>query len=46
MNGFGNLFYEDGRKYVGEFQNDLKHGHGIYSWPNGKKYEGNWKEGK
>jgi len=36
MNGYGELFYEDGRVYKGEFLHDLKHGKGIYIWTNGK----------
>ena len=25
---------------------DKKHGYGIYKWPDGKIYDGFWKEGK
>jgi hypothetical protein len=36
MNGYGELFYEDGRVYKGHFLHDQKHGQGIYVWTNGK----------
>lgn len=26
--------------------NDKKEGHGIFYWPDGRKYEGKWKNGK
>ena len=25
---------------------DKKEGHGMFSWPEGKKYEGDWKDNK
>ena len=28
------------------FKDDLKHGKGIYKWPNGKSIEGEWVNGK
>ena len=37
MHGQGEIFYEDGRTYKGHFQNELKHGYGIYTWENGKR---------
>ena len=47
MHGKGEMVYEDGRSYVGEYYNDKKHGHGSYKWPNsGKVYEGGWMNGK
>ena len=46
MNGYGELFYEDGRVYKGHFLHDQKHGQGIYVWTNGKQYDGGWREGK
>ena len=46
MNGAGELQNGEGRTYKGEFLNDLKHGHGCYSWPNGSTYEGSWQNGK
>ena len=35
-----------GAKYEGEYQNDLKHGRGKYTYPNGDIYDGEWSEGK
>ena len=46
MNGQGEMLYEDGRFYKGEFQNDKKHGKGILFLPNGRKIEGTWILGK
>ena len=40
MNGKGHLIYEDGRNYVGQFKDDLKHGFGVYSWFDGRRYQG------
>ena len=34
-----------GAKYEGDYQNDLKHGQGVYTYPNGDVYEGEWKNG-
>ena len=45
MHGHGVFTWSDGRRYVGEYRNDLKDGWGIYI-SNGKKYEGNWQRGK
>ena len=30
MEGHGEFFWPDGRKYSGEYANDLKHGYGVY----------------
>lgn len=30
----------DGREYVGEYKHDKRHGHGVFSYPNGERYEG------
>ena len=43
---YGKFIFKNGSKYQGEFLNEAFHGNGIYSWPNKKLYEGNWKEGK
>ena len=34
MHGRGVYTWKDGRKYEGEYENDKKHGYGIYSWVN------------
>ena len=36
----------DGRKYVGEYKDDKKHGQGTFTWSDEGKYEGKWKDGK
>ena len=46
MNGKGQLNYENGNFYKGEFKDDIKHGVGIYTWQTGKKIEGWWNNGK
>lgn len=40
MNGKGKFCWPDGRYYEGDYQNDLKHGYGIYQWADDKRYEG------
>lgn len=46
MEGRGTFSWDDGRKYVGDYKNDLKHGQGTFSWPDGSCYKGQWVEGK
>ena len=46
MNGFGVLIYEDCSKFEGEFQNNLPHGKGTLTSPNGILVEGNFLFGK
>jgi len=38
--------WNDGGKYVGEYKNGQKNGHGTYTFPNGDNFEGEWKEGE
>ena len=46
-NGQGILTAPDGRKYVGEWENDYPlSGIGLVVYTNGRKYVGNWKNGK
>ena len=37
---------DNGERYVGTWQNNLKHGEGEYSWPNGNVYKGEYKHGQ
>ena len=37
--------WENGRQYVGEFQEGKRHGQGIMTHPDGAKYTGQWKDG-
>ena len=47
MDGKGVFLWPDGRKYEGNYENDLKSGFGIYCWKDEeKRYEGLWKLGK
>lgn len=32
MNGKGIFTWIDGRKYIGEYLEDKKHGYGIFEW--------------
>ena len=40
------LQVQDGRKYDGEYYNDKKNGIGVYTWADGRIYEGGWRQGK
>ena len=49
MHGHGTYEYSgqnQGDVYNGEWQNDLKHGQGIYRWKSGQIYEGGYQNGK
>ncbi|KJR40114.1 morn repeat-containing protein [Candidatus Magnetoovum chiemensis] len=35
-----------GAKYVGEFKDDKANGQGTFTYPDGEKDEGQWKNGK
>lgn len=41
MNSNGSMGY-----YKGHFYDDEKNGYGEFTWPNGKRYRGMWKNGK
>jgi len=30
----------------GQYKEDSKDGHGVFSWPDGRKYDGQWPDGK
>ena len=32
--------WSDGKKYVGEYKDDKKHGQGTYTWPDGTAWKG------
>lgn len=46
MEGMGIYFWQDGRKYQGQYKDDKKHGFGQYIWADGRTYEGYWFRGK
>lgn len=35
MHGNGKYEWPDGRKYDGQYEDDLKHGYGVFTWPDG-----------
>jgi radial spoke head protein 1 len=43
--GIGKMVFEDGGSYEGVWVNDIKHGKATYTWPNGSKFEGIFKNG-
>ena len=45
MNGKGQMLYENGCTYKGDFANDEPHGQGVYTWTNGASYEGGFVNG-
>ncbi len=48
-NGMGEATWSIGKKankYVGEWKDDMPHGHGVYTKLDGSKYKGEWKEGQ
>ena len=44
--GKGVFTWLDGKKYVGDYKNDVKEGYGVFTWPDGSSYDGWWHEGK
>jgi len=42
MNGMGIQKWADGRIYEGEFVNGKSEGYGVYYYPDGREYQGNW----
>ena len=45
-NCFGTYAWRDGRKYVGEYKDNKRHGQGTYTYANGDKYVGNFIDDK
>ena len=46
MEGKGVFIWPNGRRYTGEYKNDLKDGYGEFEWEDKRMYKGMWKEGK
>ena len=45
-NCVGTYTFDDGSKYVGEWEDDNYHGHGTYTYASGSKYIGEYRDGK
>ena len=41
----GEYSWPDGRKYVGNYLKDKRHGYGDYTDTKGNEFKGNWKKG-
>ena len=46
MDGKGIFTWADGRRYVGDYVDDIKQGYGEFLWPDGRRYKGQWENGK
>ena len=46
MESRGDLSWTDGRKYVGDYKQDQKHGMDTFTQPDGHCYNGQWEQGK
>ncbi len=44
-NGQGTFIYDNGDKYVGQWQDGKRSGDGVYTWSDGDKYEGKYVAG-
>jgi len=40
------ITYEDGSKYIGDILDGKRHGQGIYIWPSGGQYVGEWRNNR
>ena len=46
MNGNGVFSWEDGKKYIGNYNDNIKQGYGKLFWNENKYYEGEWLNNK
>jgi hypothetical protein len=44
--GYGEYIHSNGTKYEGMWLEDLQHGQGLETWPDGSSYQGNYFQGK
>lgn len=44
--GMGYRVYPNGSVYMGNWENDFRHGVGTMTWPNGDIYRGEWVSGQ
>lgn len=45
MHGWGSSFWPGGKKYIGNYVNNVREGYGEYYYADGKIYKGMWKAG-
>ncbi len=45
LNGLGTEQHEDGTTYAGMWKDAQYHGQGVHTFPDGMRYEGEYKEG-
>jgi len=46
FDGHGVYTYPDGSKYIGNFQQDKRHGEGVFIDANGVKFNEEWRKGE
>ena len=46
MHGWGTKEFVSGDCYVGQFEQNMQQGHGLYTWPNGNFYIGSFEQGQ
>ena len=46
MHGKGEFTWKDGRKYIGDYINDIKNGNGEFVWPDGRSWKGKFLDGR
>jgi hypothetical protein len=44
MNGKGTYYYAGGNKYIGDWIDGYKTGHGVFIWSDGSQYQGSCPE--
>ena len=42
----GKVIFSDKSVYVGELENEIPNGYGVWTHPNGEEYKGQWSDGK
>ena len=42
----GKVTFQDKSIYIGELENEIPNGYGVWSHPNGEEYKGQWADGK
>lgn len=45
MHGKGTFIWPEGKKYIGNYINNVRNGYGEYYYADGKIYKGIWKDG-